>query len=107
MIAHMEEDRNVLRAKFEATMQRTVKETPDRFDSVHARLNEGNQNRRNKFVEVAAKVTEIEKRKAHRDPRTEMIQGMVQQMARGETFPPVHGKDPVPVPPINQHQSCL
>ena len=46
-IAHMEEYCSALLAKFKATMKRTVQETSERFDVVHARLNEGNHKWKN------------------------------------------------------------
>ena len=55
----MEEDRGNLLAKFEATMKRTIQEASERFDIVHARLSEGNQNWKQKSTEVDANLTEL------------------------------------------------
>ena len=99
-IAHMEEDRSALLAKFEATMRRQVEETSTRFDAVHARMNEGNQNWKTKFTEVDAKFTELENTIAHRDSRIELMQGMIQRMSRSDTFPPTT----VPQAPTPQPQ---
>ena len=59
-IAHMEEDRGNLLAKIEAAIRRTTQETSQRFDIVHARLNEGNKNRKQTFTQVDAEFTELE-----------------------------------------------
>ena len=88
-------------------MKRTVQETSERFDNVHARLNEGNENWKNKPTAVDAKVTEIEQLVARRESRIDMIHGSAQRMARGEAFPPAPGIYPVPAPPSNQHQSYV
>ena len=76
-IAHMEEDGGSLVAKLVATMNCTIQETSERFYIVHARLNEGNDNWKQKFAEVDAKLTELEHLMAHRDSRLEVVHGMI------------------------------
>ena len=73
----MKEDRGNLLVTFEATTNRTIQETSERVDIVHARRNEGNENWKRKFTEVDAKFAELEQFMAHRNSRLEMVQGMV------------------------------
>ena len=79
-IAHMEEQRQVLQARMESAAVSHSKEVRDRFDNVHARLNEGNENWKMKFIEYDGKFAELEQIIAIRDSRLELLTGLVNQL---------------------------
>ena len=87
-IAHMEEQRQVLQARMESAAVSHSKDVRDRFDNIHARLNEGNENWKMKFIEYDAKFAELEQIIALRDSRLELLTGSVDQlMSSAESHP--------------------
>ena len=105
--SHMEEHCSAPIAKFEGTMQRTIKERSSKCCRVHARQNKGHQDWKANFTEYDAKSTELEQVLAHRNSRIEMLQGMRQRMARGETLPLAHGSNQEAAQSTNHHESFL
>ena len=79
-IAHMEEQRQVLQARMESAAVSHSKDVRDRFDNIHARLNEGSENWKMKFIEYDAKFAELEQIIALRDSRLELLTGLVDQL---------------------------
>ena len=76
-------------------MRHAAKEVFDWMAVMHARL-EGGKNRKTTLAQVDDLFTEDELLLAHRGSRIEMLQGRLQRLSPGVTFPPVHGTGPEP-----------